>query len=317
MTRFDMDEPLWEERYRPRTIEDVIIPKDMIDSFKQQVSKGNLANLLLNSNSPGTGKTSLTTALINDISADVKWINGSKDNGIDDMRNTVVNFASSMSIEGNPKIIVVDESDGLSPNAQASLRGIIEEFSKTVSFIFTCNYREKLIEPLLDRLTEYNFDNITTKHKKELMVASVKRLEFILKNEKIVYDKKDAITIVKNLYPSIRKMTKILQKQSISGTLSIDNVIMETNAMYKTTMVQIKDKDFTKMRLHILEMHDVSSIYTYFFKNIDELVEKTSQPDAIILCAKYMDMDFRARDKSITTMAFCTELMAHPKIKFL
>ena len=318
MKKINNKEFIWAEKYRPQTLQDVILPQEIKNQFNEHLEKGKIPNLLFASNTPGLGKTSIVNALIKDFNADNLWINGSQDRGIDTFRIRVRDFAISKGFEG-PKIVVIDESDGLiQDGAQKLLRGFLEEVSENASFIFTANYPEKLIEPLRNRLIEFDFDEIFKNNKKEIAKEMYLRASWILENEGIKFDKKVLQRIIVELYPSFRKITLFLQKNSINGELKVQEQDISSTSKFEKILGFVKEKDFAKMRNEIIQdtTGNISSIYTFVFKNMNDMFEPQSQPGVILLTAKYQDMDNYAKDKTITAAAFLTELMTNPQVKF-
>jgi DNA polymerase III delta prime subunit len=317
LKKIKTSETLWVEKYRPQTVEDLVIPADLKEKLMGYIAEGKLPNLLLYSNQPGTGKTSLVNSITKDLNADVLWINGSKDSGIDVMRTRVVDFGVSESIDGSLKVIVVDESDGLSEKSQASLRGILEEFSNNVSFIFTCNYVDKIIPAVADRFIKIDFDDLMFKHKKEVAAEQYKRLCWVLENEGVEYDKKELQNLVVNFYPAMRSMTMTLQKHTFQDKLDLSSAVIDISQTFKIILSHIKNKDFSNLRKEFLSISEPSGIYSFVFKTLDEFFLPKSQPQVIVLCAKYQDMNSSARDKTICAVAFCVELMGTPGIEML
>jgi replication factor C small subunit len=270
----------------------------------------------MSSAQPGVGKTSIANSIVKDLEADVKWINGSQDRGIDTFRNTVKEFVTSVAIDDSPKIVVIDEADGLTDEAQKILRGLIEEFSKDSTFILTCNYKEQLIEPLRNRFIHFDFDNIYNQNKKELGLQIFNRLKFILDNEGIEYTDKALSPVVTNIYPSVRKMVLVLQQSVEDGVLHLDESMINMSGKYLSIMEGVKKKDFNTVRKLLQDLDDPGSLYTYVFKNLDDLFEGESIPQVVLQCAKYQDMHSNARDKSICAAAFSVELMMAPGIDF-
>jgi len=261
--------------------------------------------------------TSVTNAIIKDLDADVKWINGSQDRGISTFRDEVKDFISSVSIDDSPKIVVIDEGDGLTNDAQKQLRGLIEEFSQHSTFIMTCNYKEKIIEPLRNRLIHFDFDALYNQNKKEIGLQIFNRLQFILNNEQVQFNPKDLTPIVQNMYPSVRKMVLSLQQSVQDGKLEVDENSINAATRYTEILNLIKAKNFGEVRKKLQNIDDPASLYTYVFKHIDEWFKEDSHPTVIIITAKYQDMDSRARDKVINSAAFCVELMMTPNIDFI
>jgi len=310
MKKVDNKQFIWAEKYRPQTLEDLILPNEIKKGIDRYYSQGRFPHLLLQSINPGLGKTSLVNAIIKDLDADVMWINASGEANIDTMRNTVKSFLSSVSIDESPKLVILDEADSLSTGVQQHLRGLIEEFSQHSSFILTCNYPEKIIEPIRNRLIEYNFDEIFSRNKKEMGLKIVKRLKFILENEDIkLEDPKVLGTVIQNFYPSVRKMILTLQKYSVNNKLELDINFVNNSLKFTEILKLTKEKDFTKLRKKVIDIDDIGSLYTFIFKNIEEYFKPQSQPQVIIMTAKYADMHTRARDLSIVAVSYLIELM--------
>lgn len=307
---------VWPEKYRPQCIDDMIITEDVRKKFKSFVQEERFPHVLLTSTSPGLGKTSITNAIIKELDADVKWINGSQDRGIDTFKVAVKEFITSVSIDDSPKIVVIDEADGLTKDAQKILRGLIEEFSKNSTFIMTANYKEQLIEPLRNRFTHFDFDNIYNQNRKEIGLQIFNRLQFILNNEGVQFDKASLSPVVSNMFPSVRKMVLTLQQSVEDGKLVLNESMINLNTKFTEIMNFIKDKKFIDMRKSLQDLDDPGALYTYIFKNLDEWFVPQSQPQVVLLCAKYQDMHENARDKAITSAAFGVELMGTPSIEF-
>jgi len=316
MKKIDNSQFLWAEKYRPQRIEDMILPSAIRNKFESYIEDERFPHILFSSVSPGLGKTSAVNALVKELDADVKWINGSQDRGIDTFRTAVKEFVTSVTIDDSPKIVVIDEADGLTPEAQKILRGLIEEFSKNSTFILTCNYKEQLIEPLRNRFVHLDFDNLYNQNKKEVGMQIFNRLSFILGNEGVEFDKKSLSSVVTNLYPSVRKMVMVLQQSANDGKLELNESMINLSTKYSEIMKYIKDKEFTSLRKNLQELDDPGSLYTYVFKNLDEYFKPDSIPQVVIQTAKYQDMHANARDKSICAAAFAVELMMSPGIEF-
>jgi len=260
--------------------------------------------------------TSITNALIKDLAADVLWINGSQDRGIDTFRIRVRDFAISKGFDES-KIVVIDEADGLTADgAQKLLRGLIEEVSENASFIFTANYAEKLIEPLRNRLIEFNFDEIFAKNKKEIAKQMYLRAAWILNNEGVKFDTKILQRIIVELYPSFRKIVLFLQKNVKNGELVVNENDINILGKFEKIMNLVKEKNFVEMKKMANDFSNISSIYSFVFKNIDRFFQDKSQPAVILLTAKYQDMNYFARDKTITAAAYLVELMSNTQIIF-
>lgn len=309
---------IWAEKYRPQCIDDLIIPEFMKKQLLGWIEDGQVPNLGIWGNTPGLGKTSLTNALVKDLNASVLWKNASGEGGIDMMRDEIPPFAASVTDDGRPKIVVLDEADNLTAvvnGAQYNLRGSIEKYAKNCRFILTGNYKEKVIKPILNRLSNFDFDDIFAKHKKELGTLIYKRLVWILENEKIGYEKNDIQQIIKNFYPSIREMTTFMQQNIIDSKLTIDSKYTEVDKLKEDIIGTIKRKEFKEMLKLTNELTDPSSLFTYIYKHMNTYFPDESIPHTILLISDYMDRASRARDEQINIAAFCTRMMMDTNIK--
>jgi replication factor C small subunit len=314
MEKIDNKNFIWAEKYRPQTTNDLIFPTKQKEIIKSWLENEEIPNIGLFGSTPGTGKTSLANALIKELNADVLWINASKDNGIDTIRAKVTQFASTVSVMGKIKIVVYDEADYLTPNAQATLRSDLETFSKNCRFIFTGNYPDKIIEPLLNRLQIFDLDKMYQDYKADLGKQIYYRLKFILENENIEYQTKDIQEIIKNFYPSLREMVMFIQHNNASGKLLMEQMA-NSNTLNLQIVEALKEKQFNTVRSLINNIAVPDIMYSYIWKNLDNFFFPESQPALIILLAKYQDMNIRAKNKLITLMAFFTEVMQNQQIK--
>lgn len=309
--KINENEFVWVEKYRPQNLDDIIIPKTIKAIFKGYIDSNKVPNLLLTSNSAGLGKTSIAKILVNETKGDLLFLNGNLDTGIDVMRSRVIDFCSSVSIDDNPKFLLIDEAENLTPLAGNSLKALLESFTN-ITFIFTANFVNKLPEPIRNRLQHYDFDDIYFRNKQEIGKEILKRLIFILQNENITFNKEDLPKVVKAHYPSVRGMIHALQKMSSNGELILSDVLHEGSNIFNTLVETIKEKDFNKMRSTTANVLDCGGFYEFMFKNLDLLVDE-SKPHAILTLAKYQSMDSVARDKEITLSACCVELMSSCK----
>lgn len=319
MKKIDEKHYIWAEKYRPQTIEDLIIPEHIKKQLKAWIRDGEIPNLGIWGNTPGLGKTSLTTALTKEMDSSILWINASKDGGVDTFRGKIANFASSVSMDGRPKIVVLDEADNLTAvvnGAQYAVRGDIETYAKNCRFILTGNYKERVIKPVQNRLSNFDFDEIFAKHKKELGTAIYQRLTWILENENIEYEKADVQKVLKNFYPSIREMTMFMQRSVVDNKLVIDSKYIEIDKLKEDILTTLKDKNFKSMLKLANDLTDPSSLFTYIYKHMDDYFLEESQPHVILLISDYMDRASRCRDENINISAFCTSMMTDIKIKY-
>lgn len=299
---------LWVEKYRPSTIDDVILPKSYKNFFDKIISEKDLPNLLLYSSSPGNGKTSTAKALVSDLDMDYLYINTSSESGIDTLRDKISKFASTMSFDGKKKAIILDEFDGASNNLQQGLRAAIEEFHDTCRFILTCNYVTKIIEPLKSRCQMLDFNFSDSKMSKTMMPKIGKRLLEILDNEKVDYDKSTMIKIVKTFYPDMRKMLGLLQQYS-KQTGVINNEIFNYQKIDSELFELILNKKMRKAREFVIEKnYNYSELYRALYDNVIPEMSQESQGESYILIAEYMFRDSSVIDKEINFFACLIEL---------
>ena len=311
--KINENEFVWVEKYRPQTIDDIILPEAYKDIFRGYITNNEIPNLLLTSNNPGLGKTSIAKILVKETNADMLFLNGNLDTGVDIMRSRVIDFCSSASLDDSPRIVFIDEFENLSQNSLSSIKSTLESFSN-ITFIFTANYINKIPEPVRNRMIHFDFDEIYFKNKSEIGKLILKRLMYILENEGINYDKNDLPKIIKAYYPSTRGMIQVLQRFSNNQKLELNDTLKEGANIFNLLTDTLKEKDFKEMRKLINNVIDCGGFYEYFFKNLD-ILEDNSKPEAILILARYQDMDHSARDKTITLGACCIELMS--KCKFI
>ena len=305
---------LWVEAYRPRKINDCILPKDQIDYFNQMVAKGEIQNMLL-CGSAGTGKTTVARALCEELNTDYIVINGSEESGIDVLRTKIKQFASTVSFTGNTKVVILDEADYLNPNStQPALRGFIEEFSSNCRFIFTCNFKNRIIPPLHSRCAVIEF-KIKNADKPKIASAFFNRVTGILVEEKIPFDPKVIASVVEKHFPDFRRTLNELQRYSQSG--SIDEGILvnlgETNM--KELVKTVKEKDWKKMRTWVVHNLDNDPV-SLFRKIYDTFVPLTNQvPQLVLTIADYQYKSAFVSDQEINLVACLTEIMASVELK--
>ena len=307
---------LWTEKYRPKTVEDCILPDVIKTTFQEYVKSGHIPNLLL-SGSAGVGKTTIAKALCNEVGCDFIVINGSDESGIDVLRNKIKNYASSVSLSGGRKVIIIDEADYLNPNStQPALRGAIEEFAGNCSFIFTCNYKNRIIEPIHSRCAVIEF-KIQNGQKAKMASAFFKRVEWILGEEKITYDREVIAALITKHFPDNRRILNELQRYSASGT--IDNGILSNIADINLAELikTIKDKDFTSMRKWVTQNldNDPVRIYRKIYDSLYDNLKPNSIPNAVMILAKYQYQAAFVADQEINLVACLTEFMVELELK--
>lgn len=305
-----MDEFLWVEKYRPKKIEDTILPEGLKETFKSFIQQGNLPNLLL-TGPAGVGKTTVARAMLEEIGADYIVINGSMNGNIDTLRNDIQQFASSISFSGGRKYVILDEADYLNANStQPALRNFMEEYSRNCGFILTCNFKNRIIEPLHSRCSVVEF-KISKEDLPKLAVQFFKRVVGILSNEGITYDKAVIAELINRHIPDWRRVLNELQRYSVNGTIDSGIFVNLQNENLKQLIVAIKEKKFTDMRKWVAENSDTDSaqLFRAFYDQAYDIVKPNSIPELIMLIAKYQYQAAFVADPEINTAAFLTEVM--------
>lgn len=303
------DELLWVQKYRPQKVADTILPELTKKSFQKFVDDNNIPNLLL-AGSPGTGKTTAAKAMLEELGCDYIIINAALNRGIDTVRSEISTFASAISLAGGRKFIILDEADYLTPDAQASMRNLIETFSKNCGFIFTCNFKNRIIAPLRSRLSEVDF-SIEKTEKPKLAAQFFKRVLAILKNEEVDFDQKVVAKVIEKYFPDFRRILNELQKYAGNG--SIDEGIF---ADFKQESIDelftlLKEKNFTGMRKWCADNSDQDSneIFRKIYDTASDKLELKSMPSFVVSLADYMYKSAFVADQEINLVAFLTEIM--------
>lgn len=306
MKKIDSTKSVWFERFKPSCIDDLIIPQEIKSKLSNYVSTQDIPNIGLFSSNPGTGKSSTAHAIIKEIGGEALWINASMEKGIDVLRGKVQKFASQSSFDDNIKIVVMDEFDHFSKDGQAAFRGFIDEFSANCRFIFTGNYKEKIIQPLLDRLEVYDFNSFS---KEELIKPIFERLKFILDYEKINYDPKTLVPIINTYYPRIRSMIGALQKFSKDGEFKVHENELDDVNVFDKVMQYVNPTSYIDMITEVNKLNAPSNLYTYLYKNASRYVKPENYPKMVLIIAKYQHMDSSVRDQNLNASACLTELL--------
>jgi DNA polymerase III delta prime subunit len=301
---------LWVERYRPTKVSDCILPENIKSTFQEYVNRGEIPNLLL-SGSAGVGKTTIAKALCNEVGCDFIVINGSDESGIDVLRTKIKNYASSVSLSGGRKVIIIDEADYLNPNStQPALRGAIEEFSGNCSFIFTCNFKNRIIDPIHSRCTVIDF-KIQNGQKQKMAIQFFKRVEWILTQENITYDKEVVASIIAKHFPDNRRVLNELQRYSVSGTIDKGILVNASEISLNALVKTLKEKDFSSMRKWVAQNldNDPTLIYRKIYDGLYDHLEPSSIPEAVLLLAKYQYQSAFVADQEVNLVACLTEFM--------
>lgn len=298
---------LWVEKYRPSDINDIILPNRSKEECLSYVKDGQIPNLIL-AGSAGIGKTTIAKAFCKMINADMIYINASNESGVDTIRHKIIQFASTASMEGNLKVVLLDEADQLSISAQGILRAVIEEFHTSTRFILTCNFKNKLMDALHSRCTSIDF-SVSKEEKQELIMKAWKRSCQILSEEGISFDKKAVATIVARFFPDMRRVLNYLQKASVTGSVDAASLsdTIPTDSLYDA----MKNKKFSEVRKWVAENYDdYQSVYRDLYDRLLDLFTGQSIPQIIIIIDMYQDRATRVADPEISFMACLTEIMA-------
>jgi replication factor C small subunit len=301
---------VWFEKYRPTTLTDCILPKATMETATSFVSSGELPHLLLVGGA-GTGKTTLARVMANELQIkDILFINASEENGIDVLRTKIRSFCSTMSFDGGKKMVILDEADHLTVNVQAALRGALEEFASNTIFVFTANYKSKIIDPLHSRLSEINF-SIPSSDRDAILKGYIKRCVEILKIEEVKFDVMVLAKLVKKFFPDFRKILNELQRHSSSGELSIDS-LNATSGELSSVVDFIKAKNFKEIRGFISTHPDVAMEHyvRYFYDKGQDYLQPMQLAEMIIILADYQYKHAFAVDKEVNIAAMMINLIS-------
>jgi DNA polymerase III delta prime subunit len=311
-----MEEFLFVEKYRPHKIEDCILPDRLKSVFQEYVKNENIPNLML-TGSAGCGKTTVARAMCEEIGLNHLFINSSDERGIDTLRTKIKGYASTISLTGGRKVIILDEADYLTPEAQAGLRGAIEEFSENCSFIFTCNFKARLIDALHSRCAVVDF-SLKGDEKAKMAMQMFKRLKTILTDEGIEYDAQVLGKIVEKYFPDYRRTLNELQRYATGGRIDT-TVLAQVDSVRKLDELikSLKEKDFSTMRKWVVNNSDVdpSRIFRDVYDGLYEYMKPDSIPAAVITLAKYQYQAAFVADQELNLVACLTEMMVETECK--
>ena len=307
---------LWVEKYRPQKIDDCVLPQALKETFRQYVEQGELPNFLF-TGSAGVGKTTIAKALCNEIGAEFMMINGSEESGIDTLRTKIKGFASTISLTDAKKVVILDEADYLNANStQPALRGFIEEFANNCRFILTCNFKNRIIEPIHSRCAVVEF-KIDSKDKQEIAATFFKRAVSILKQEQIEFDPKVVAELITKHFPDYRRILNELQRYSVSGKIDSGILVNMSEESFKGLIKLLKEKDFTEVRKWVSKNSDsdTTSLFRELYDSAANTIEPNSVPQLVLILADYQYKAAFVADHELNIMAALTEVMAQCKFK--
>ena len=311
-----MNEILWVEKYRPVTVDDCILPSELKQTFQQFVDNEEIPNLLL-TGTAGVGKTTIAKAMLEQIGCTYMMINGSEESGIDTLRTKIKNFASTVSMDGKRKYVILDEADYLNPQStQPALRGFIEEFSKNCGFILTCNFRNRIIEPLHSRCSTVEF-RIPNEQKPKLAMNFMKRVQDILEKENVSYNEKVVADVIGKFFPDWRRCLNELQRYSATGSIDAGILVNLSDTSIKELVSFIKDKDFKSCRewvVHNLD-NDPHRIYRRIYDSLSGNVPDSAVPHCVLILGDYSYKSAFVADQEINLLACLTEMMTSVQFK--
>ena len=313
-----MSDFIWVEKYRPKTIDECILPERTKKTFQDFVKKGEIPNMLL-SGPPGIGKTTVAKALCHQLGADFYVINGSDEGRfLDTVRNNAKNFASTVSLtsESKHKVIIIDEADNTTSDVQLLLRASIEEFSKNCRFIFTCNYKNKIIEPLHSRCIVVEF-GVQSKHKQKIAIEFFNRLVYILEQERVDFDKKVLAELINKHFPDWRRVLNECQRYSVSGRIDSGILAAFSDVAVDDLITNLKQKNFPEVRKWVVANLDngIDILFRRIYDKLYSELKSSSIPAAVLVIAKYQYQMAFVADQEINMLACLTEIMVECEFK--
>lgn len=316
MTLTENKSYLWTEKYRPKTIGECVLPERIKKTFQDMINSGESQNLLL-SGSAGCGKTTVAKALCNELETDWMMINCSEDGNIDTLRTRIRSFASTVSLTGSKKVVILDEFDYANAQSmQPALRGFIEEFANNCRFILTCNFKNRIIEPIHSRCTCIHFQ-FSKKDMSQMSAQFMERVTDILQNEGVPFEPKVIAKLIVRYAPDFRRVINELQRYSIAGTIDVGILADIENCKINDLIVSMKEKDFQSMRKWVVDNLDNDQVQMFkkLYNNLSDSVEPQSIPSAILIIAEYQYKAAFVADQEINMTACCTELMMECSFK--
>ena len=310
-----MNHILWTEKYRPQTVDECILPDRLKIPFREYVNQKNIPSLML-AGGAGVGKTTIAKAMCNEIGCDYLVINGSDESGIDIFRTKIKQYASSMSLDGQRKVIIIDEADYLNPNStQPALRNAIEEFAGNCSFIFTCNFKNRIIDPLHSRCAVVDF-TLKANEKSQMAGLFFKRIQSVLQSEKVEFDDKVIAELIKKHFPDFRRIINELQRYSQFGKIDSGILSQLSDVGINDIVKYIREKDFGSIRKWVASNDiDVAVLFRKLYDNLYDVLKPQSIPQAVVILADYQYKQAFVADQEINLVACLTELMVSCEFK--
>ena len=311
-----MQEFLWVEKYRPNRLEDCILPDELKNTFQQFINQENIPNLLL-SGSAGVGKTTVAKAMLEELGADYIVVNGSLHGNIDTLRTEIMNFATTVSFSEGRKYVILDEADYLNPQStQPALRNFMEEYSKNCGFILTCNFKNRIIEPLQSRCSVIDF-LFPKKLAPSLAGSFFTRVKTILEEEQVKYDEKVLAEIIQRHFPDWRRVLNELQRYSVSGIIDVGILSNSSQNAFKSLIALLKGKQFSDMRKWVAQNidSDPTSIMRQLYDSSSEVIKPSSIPQLVLLIGEYQYKSAFVADQEVNLVAFLTQVMADVEFK--
>lgn len=303
---------LWVEKYRPKTVADTILPGSLKSAFQNFVDQQNIPNLIL-SGGAGMGKTTVARAMLEELDCDYIVINGSMNGNIDTLRNDIMSFASSVSLQGGRKYVILDEADYLNPNStQPALRNFMEEYSKNCGFILTCNFKNRIIDPLHSRCSVIDF-KFSKEDKVKCAAEMFKRACGVLKNQNIPFEKQVVAEVVRKHFPDNRRILNELQRYSATGGIDSGILANLQEATLSNLVKNLKNKNFTEVRKWVAEHSDIdsTSVFRMLYDKCSEFMAAGSIPQLVLILADYQYKSAFVADHEINMTACLTEIMAN------
>lgn len=298
---------IWSQLYRPKQIDDIILPENIKDKFKQFIDKGDIPNLLL-SGSPGIGKTTVARAILEQLKCDYIVINGSLNGNIDTLRNDIMQFASCVSFQGGRKYVIIDECEYLNAQStQPALRNFMEEYSKNCGFILTCNFKNRIIEPLRSRCSVIEF-KIDKEDNVEIKTQFYKRVKFILDDQNIKYESKPVALLIDKYFPDFRRTINELQLATVNGVVDSSILSNTSDQAFKQLIGFMKDKNFTHVRKWVVE-NQSDDIFRKFYDNAVDILTSDSIPQLVLILAEYQYKSAFVVDQEINISSMFAEMM--------